>query len=210
MTILYLCFNPSSPFVTAPPPPHNSTTPYALTDPVPDRGWFNWNGGRLFDPPLVGYQPVRPASSSPSAESAISSPSATDRSSSTAGASSGITPAEHGMPGMPSGYYDFSWKGLGFVVDLGWRRTEDGMRWEGNVGSWEPRKRDNVAAEVSASEGETANDEVKVDAGDGAKARDAADTGTDSPQQGLDASKKDVEIAKGRGWRWTRSFVGDL
>jgi len=187
MTILYLCFNPSSPFVTAPPASHNTTAPYALTDPLPDRGWFNWNGGRLFDPPLVGYQPVRQGPSSASATSAVSKAPGdspfTERSD--ADAASAETQRSRALP---NGYYDLSWKGLGFVVDLGWRRTEEGMRWEGNVGGWEPRKREMPGAE-------------EVDNTDDRAGGTVADP---------DASKEEVEIASGSGWRWTRSFVGDL
>lgn len=206
MTILYLCFNPSSPFVTTPPTAYNITTPLGLTDPLPNRGWYNWNGARLFDPPLVGYQPVSavpPASASAASamSSALGDPDA-------AAATPGeITPVEPtASEDLPKGYYDLSWKGLGFVLDLGWKRTEEGMRWEGNVGTWEPPKRDEQAGTRDAE----ASGVVSVDAADTTAATAEAKDMVESVTPSGEAGKKDVEIARGKGWRWTRSFVGDL
>ncbi|WVN89460.1 uncharacterized protein L203_104683 [Cryptococcus depauperatus CBS 7841] len=31
---------------------------------------------------------------------------------------------------LPPGYVDLRWKGVGFVVDFGWRRTSKGIQWE--------------------------------------------------------------------------------
>ncbi|KAK8847377.1 hypothetical protein IAR55_005235 [Kwoniella newhampshirensis] len=31
---------------------------------------------------------------------------------------------------LPPGYVDLSWKGIGFIVDFGWKRSEEGIKWE--------------------------------------------------------------------------------
>ena len=50
---------------------------------------------------------------------------------------------------MPDGYVDFRYKGLGFVWDFGWRRTEEGMEWE--MEDWvDTKKRYGVLEEVPA------------------------------------------------------------
>ncbi|EIW71282.1 hypothetical protein TREMEDRAFT_60212 [Tremella mesenterica DSM 1558] len=37
---------------------------------------------------------------------------------------------EEGDLNLPKGYYDFSWRGIGFVLDLNPRRTDQGLAWE--------------------------------------------------------------------------------
>jgi hypothetical protein len=36
---------------------------------------------------------------------------------------------------MPDGYVDLRYRGLGFVWDFGWKRSEEGMEWE--MRDWE-------------------------------------------------------------------------
>ena len=40
---------------------------------------------------------------------------------------------------LPAGYIDLRYKGMGFVLDTGWRRSEEGMRWE--VEEWRRTRR---------------------------------------------------------------------
>jgi len=41
--------------------------------------------------------------------------------------------------GIPENYVDMRYRGLGFVWDFGWRRTEEGMEWE--MKDWENTKK---------------------------------------------------------------------
>lgn len=138
MGILYLTQSPSSPFSAPYFEAHNSTlpgnetnttvVPLKYTDPIPDRGWFNWNHGRIFDPVLVGYIP-KPVSSSP--------PNDTNTDGTTGGIQGGAS-EEKEEKVLPPGYVDLRWKGMGVVLDFNWRRTEEGMIYEGYTGQWSP------------------------------------------------------------------------
>jgi hypothetical protein len=67
--------------------------------------------------------------------SLYSSPSSSSSPNTYSSSSSSSSPAEPSAVSsspqpFPPGYIDLRYKGLGFVLDLGWRRTETGMRWE--------------------------------------------------------------------------------
>ncbi len=93
MFALYLALSPDSPFATDPPPPPtiqsgeitNETDYVPLDTPQPDRGWLNWNGGRIFDPVLVGYLPIvtQESAVSPSSPDSPDSTGSTDATDST-------------------------------------------------------------------------------------------------------------------------------
>jgi hypothetical protein len=224
MSLLYLTLSPTSPF--GPDPPAFNTTlassPQPLTLPQPDRSWINWNSGRLFDPPLIGYLPLPPSddiqadSPQPNEQGALHALSPfqilrtalfdkwEDRTSRAAGSSA--------QGSLPQGYVDLRWKkpgkfeGMGYVFDFGWRRTEQGLRWEGETGQL-PLP---VVTPSSAADGESAVDEQEV-------APRAAESSTLEGEDTAGGSASQVgprtgeEIASGKGYRWSRiPFVGDL
>jgi len=102
---------------------------------------------------------------------------------------------------LPWGYFDLRWKGVGIVLDLGWRRTEEGMRWEGEVGQLPTRL-------------ETKHDEVREEVGEGSDVGmgSVAEIGL-SGEEEADSIVETGEEEKGKKiesrWRWP-SFVGDL
>lgn len=145
MGILYLTQSPSSPFSasyidtsnhtlltnssntnTTGTDTNTTTTRLKYSDPVPDRGWFNWNHGRIFDPVLVGYIPIPPSSSN-----SISSDSSVSPDASKSKAEGLVVQEEKALP---PGYVDLRWRGIGLIVDFNWRRTEEGMIYEGYTG----------------------------------------------------------------------------
>ena len=118
--ILFLSTSPSSPFL------NNTATPdltiLSPSTPMPNRTWLNLNHGKIFDPALVGYQP-------PSAASASSSPAAES--------DAPVTPPKRftSLPrDLPSHHLDLRYKGMGFVLDLGWKRSNEGVIWEESSG----------------------------------------------------------------------------
>lgn len=148
--------------------------------PIADRGAFFLNGGRFFDPALVGYTEMQrawtddvPAHAPPPAQEvtavAVDSdnnapdasehepdseappPSVEEVQTSTIVRHSGswltgwmspfkrtgspdqaptIHPPTQPIRSLPRGYYDLRLGGVGLVLDLGWRRTDEGLAWE--------------------------------------------------------------------------------
>lgn len=203
MGILYLSLSPYSPFNTDPPPapptpPINSTlpSPQPLTLPIPNRGWITWNNGRIFDPPLIGYQPnINP-------DSAIDS--------STSSSQEGEIPKDKMSLPLPSNYVDLSFHkglfaGLGFVIDFGLARSEEGLRWEGEIGQLPPP---------------SPRSPISIDSTDSSSSADPSPHTPLEPLEGDVVSKimdaQSTEPAKtprtNRGWfDWRRvPFYGDL
>ncbi|ORY30993.1 hypothetical protein BCR39DRAFT_100387 [Naematelia encephala] len=89
-----------------------STGSLPLTSPVAGRNLLNLVSGAWFDPALVGY--AGRYDQTITSQSAIQSSKA----------------QRTAITDLPRGYVDLSLKGLGFIVDLGWRRTEEGLAWE--------------------------------------------------------------------------------
>ncbi|WOO83751.1 Signal peptidase complex catalytic subunit SEC11 [Vanrija pseudolonga] len=210
LAILFFSTSPSSPFIAAlapdtptpEPTPDASVPPPAYDEHIADRGAFYLNGGRIFDPVLVGYREMQRAwsdsavtnSTAPASVDAepdhgqgaagspptdlpksgpaawpgkwklgLSSLRATPKDASKSQSRSGaetiakppVPPSEaaisdsvsasaaslsqqHALasppsppsPSLPPGYVDLRIGGIGFVVDLGWRRTDQGLHWE--------------------------------------------------------------------------------
>jgi hypothetical protein len=116
---------------------------------IPERGAFFLNGGYIFDPVLVGYREMQRVwretlegekqDMSGSAVTATEASATTPlESSDSAGEgeptppapSSAAVPAHTVSPGLPDGYVDLRIGGVGLVLDLGWYRTDEGLRWE--------------------------------------------------------------------------------
>lgn len=176
LAVVFFSTSPSSPFLAAlspeaipqSPPP---IEPPQLTCPIPDRGAFYLNGGRIFDPCLVGYDRMRQAwvengtagadtaaDMDPSAQQAVSSEakepghwpgkwklglstlmfdqqhdknSRPRRDAGTDSPRPGPSyPATPPVQPLPPGYLDLRIGGVGLVVDVGWKRTEQGLDWE--------------------------------------------------------------------------------
>jgi hypothetical protein len=72
--------------------------------------WFDTNNGYLFDPVIRAF-------SNTNTTTTIIKPK---------------------QSGLPENYVDMRYRGLGLVVDFGWRRTEEGMEWE--VEDWRDTK----------------------------------------------------------------------
>ncbi|KAL7419029.1 hypothetical protein Q5752_006714 [Cryptotrichosporon argae] len=186
LMLLFVTTSPSSPFLTAPPPP-----PVPLgagpSSPVPARRWLSTNGGRVFDPVLVGYNASAakagrngasegvvgvdsdesgqgglahwpgtwklgmsatgaagagaPHAVDPDAQAILELPErlrSADRPASTAsppalstpGVPPALSPAAGPVPDLPRHHVDARFRGLGFVVDFGWRRTDEGVAYE--------------------------------------------------------------------------------
>ena len=197
-----------------------------FSDPIPDRGWLNWNGGRLFDPVLVGYQPVYSLSVvtsaiSPQATgSAVGDGQTTDellerRGAGPAGKTEIVAEEKEGK--LPWGYFDLRYRGIGLVVDFGWKRTEEGMKWEGEMGQMPldqqktttgklPTKE--IETEGSDGELEKSSGEVEVEEFDvGGWRIDGGDLKEDEVKQ-IEEMPEEHKV-KVSGWKWP-SFVGAL
>ncbi|KAL1406237.1 hypothetical protein Q8F55_007928 [Vanrija albida] len=209
LAILFFSTSPSSPFIAAlaPDTPTPEPTPADASIPaydehIADRGAFYLNGGRIFDPVLVGYREMQRAwsdsavtnstgTATANAETGehgqgteptldkqapadlpksgpaswpgrwklgLSSLRSTHKEASKSQSRSGaekiakppVPPSEAAVsdsvsanarlsqqalvpppsPSLPPGYVDLRIGGIGFVVDLGWRRTDQGLHWE--------------------------------------------------------------------------------
>ncbi|RXK34812.1 hypothetical protein M231_07930 [Tremella mesenterica] len=66
---------------------------------------------------------------------------------------------------LPKGYYDFSWRGIGFVLDLNPRRTDQGLAWELSQARRRPFNSDiSQSSEVNQSQiDENKNNPSQVD-----------------------------------------------
>lgn len=161
-SILFLSTSPSSPFISTPsttPSIHSSSsvTPdisLPLSSPIPGRPWMSLNGGRIFDPALVGYREItkiihgkpEPIPNTEPAAEPSSIPETEDKFTrwydrlfrpSHIPTPKEILPTPIREPTppptpnhLPPGYIDLRYKGIGFVLDLGWKRSEEGMAWE--------------------------------------------------------------------------------
>jgi hypothetical protein len=158
MTILFFSTSPSSPFLDVlsdkpAPPATQRTPPVAYDTNIPDRGAFNLNGGHIFDPVLVGYREMQRVwretldADKNSSDSAVASGSGSGSGSVSSGSDSSAGSASEagtsdppipnvdaaGTPSQqllspPAGYLDLPL--IGLVLDLGWHRTDEGLRWE--------------------------------------------------------------------------------
>ena len=79
---------------------------------MPNRTWLTGNSGQLLDPSLAGYQPSYTFNENE------------DRLLLTPDQASGK------MDELPPHHVNWRWKGIGMVVDFGWKRTEEGIQWE--------------------------------------------------------------------------------
>ena len=140
LALLYLCVSPDSPFAeTAQPSQAVETLTYSSPLPTPLRSWTPWTSFRLFDPQLVGYLPHSALQSSISSITPDRSTEDVDGIR-TSSEDSNIPPestsgSESKRSRLPPGYVDLRWGGFGFVLDLGLKRTDEGLSWEGKVGS---------------------------------------------------------------------------
>lgn len=158
VSILFLSTSPSSPFIHSPTPSQspdathtNATLP--LSSPIPGRPWFNLYGGSLFDPPLVGYREINKIirgdvkpEPEPEPEPVVEEEKKLPRwydyilhppflksreDLESLRKTPPPTPSPTPTPNvLPAGFVDLRYKGLGFVVDFGWKRSEEGMAWE--------------------------------------------------------------------------------
>ncbi|KLT42365.1 hypothetical protein CC85DRAFT_312283 [Cutaneotrichosporon oleaginosum] len=127
LVIVFFSTSPSSPFLAAlSPDPTSSPSPSPntaaaaaaaaaaapLSSPIPDRGAFFLNAGWIFDPALEGYRAMQRVWDKPTCTSASQYP-----------------PTPPALP-LPKWYHDLRVGGVGLVLDFGWRRTEEGLRWE--------------------------------------------------------------------------------
>ncbi|KAK4686645.1 hypothetical protein P7C73_g3480, partial [Tremellales sp. Uapishka_1] len=143
LAILFCSTSPSSPFLSSSPatiPPlitsttdTNTTVP--LTTAAEHRSWISFSTGRFFDPPLLGYSAIaqlqNQTQSLPISRAGLVSTFKRVR---------GLLHEERAgkqeknekrkRKEMPPGWVDLRYKGVGFVLDLGWRRSEQGMAWE--------------------------------------------------------------------------------
>jgi hypothetical protein len=105
MSILFLSTSPASPFLSLTPPTLSNEDPESILAPQRTT-WYDLNHGYLFDPVIKAF--------SDHATSAIAS----------------STAAPTTTTGVPEGYKDWRYRGLGMVLDFGWSRDEQGMEWE--------------------------------------------------------------------------------
>ena len=125
-SILFLATSPSSPFTDPLPEPKLSTL--NPSDPVPNRTWLNLNGGRIFDPALAGYQPSYPYNATKT-NSTENEPTETE--------------VDTVRNVIPDNHLDLRYGGVGLVLDFGWKRTDESIRWEMTTGRGK-RKDDEV------------------------------------------------------------------
>ena len=146
-TILFLSTSPSSPFVT-----HQtlSTSPVNLSSPDPNRSWLTLNHGRLFDPSLIVYERIAKLSLSsegfsnttiemvPTEPTSLWSRFPILKNWIPPPAREVIeekeTKVEEEAP-LPPGWIDLRYRGVGVVLDLSWRRSEEELQWE--LSDWE-------------------------------------------------------------------------
>lgn len=157
--IIFLTTSPASPFLDIPYPhiPVNPLRP--LTSPSPDRSWLSWGEGSIWDPSIVGYREIAkqyPTEEELLANITVVDSAATKEDNNTESwwsrrgwyrstdNSAAATPAEPSastsiplrsspsdkIAPLPASYFDLRWGGLGFVIDFGFGRTEEGMQWE--------------------------------------------------------------------------------
>ena len=103
--VLFISSSPSSPFTSLSLPSSDDGTASRSLISTTRKTWFDLNHGYLFDPVLHAFSLNATIPSSDHQEETTSK-------------------------NLPSGFLDLRYKGLGFVLDLGWTRTEEGMRWE--------------------------------------------------------------------------------
>ena len=111
----------------------NETVPLGLQTARPGRGWFSYNGGRVFDPSLIGYHFPSTVATSGSADEGTETAKVVMGKKDQKQMENGRTEKAQ-MATIPNGYVDLRWKGVGFILDLGWRRTKEGLLWEGMDG----------------------------------------------------------------------------
>jgi hypothetical protein len=134
--------------------------PSSLTYPT-RKTWLDLNNGNLFDPFIRAFSanatmyPERYIARSPSSTTKME---------------------------LPSGYVDLRYRGLGFVWDFGWRRTEEGMEWE--LGDWVNTNKRYGKEEVG---------KIPLE-----------DTGK------LEGNTGDSDEEGERKWQWVHSMVGRL
>lgn len=160
-----------------------------------DRSWFDFNHGNIFDPLLNAY--------SPSAQSAVSQ--GTDRVGGEAGSDTTALQSTSGS-GLPAGYWDLRWRGLGIVLNVNPFRSEEGLLWEGY------RLLPKAAPSASSTEGET-----------GEAGEAAGQTSAEMEQELVPVPSGEVEEAPEQqdqkelmedtaadplGGLWTHSFLG--
>lgn len=118
--------------------------------------WFDFNHGYIFDPVIHAFSPNATAIATLPDHEHDQDQLHLQASSSQEG-HSGYRKKR--AKSVPQGYLDLRYKGLGFVLDLGWRRTEEGTRWEMedrriSRGVLDQRNRDEKAAMESVRETE--------------------------------------------------------
>ncbi|ORX38864.1 hypothetical protein BD324DRAFT_648974 [Kockovaella imperatae] len=125
-SILFLATSPSSPFVDSPIPPALSSL--SSSAPLPDRTWLSVNSGRVQDPHLAGYQPTYPFNETDPGSLLTSNDDQDPR-----------TIDDE----IPPNHVDWRYRGIGLIVDFGWKRSDAGIRWErGSVGLRKDTKED--------------------------------------------------------------------
>lgn len=171
-----------------------NSTDTALSAARGDRSWFDFNHGNIFDPLLNAY--------SPSAQSAVSQ--GTDRREGEAGSE---TMASLRMSGLPAGYWDLRWRGLGIVLDVNPFRSEEGLLWEGY--RLIPKAAPQVASLVKGETGETGETTGQTSAGmEQEQVPVPSDEAVEVPEQQDHKESMEASAADPLGWLWTHSFLG--
>jgi hypothetical protein len=106
--------------------------------------------------------------------------------------------------GLPAGYWDLRWRGLGIVLDVNPFRSEEGLLWEGY------RLLPKAAPTASSIEGETGEtgETTGQTMAETEQKQVPPSKGGEVPEQQDQKESTEATAADPLGWLWTHSFLG--